>query len=87
MPCRENVGSLPVTIRVQDIVDTERVLPASSVGHGEETNCNQATTSSAVKVTLYFVLVQSGTTANNFSGAAPKYETSTTSAALLRPRG
>ena len=46
----ENVGSFPVTIRVQDIVDTEKVPAASSVGHGDAANCNQATTSSAVKV-------------------------------------
>jgi hypothetical protein len=72
----QNVGSHSVTIRVQDILDTERVAPTSSIGHGDATTCTQTGTSgAAVGVTLCFVLVRSGTTANNFAGAAPKYAT------------
>jgi hypothetical protein len=67
------VGANPVTIRVQDVVDSTKVPAISSVGHGTANACNNATTSASITVNLYFVLVQSGTTSNNFSGAAPKY--------------
>jgi hypothetical protein len=72
----QNVGSYSVSIRVQDIVDNERVSPEISIGHGTIANCDQPTTNgAAVGATLFFLLVQSGTGANNFTGAASKYTT------------
>jgi hypothetical protein len=69
-------GSLSVPIRVRDMVDTERVAAASSIGHGDATNCEPTDTSgAAITVDLYFLLIQSGTGANNFTGAAPTYQT------------